>query len=193
MAENKKSFLLYCDIIHTVKKMPKEKAGELFIHILEYVNDLNPQTDDLLINISFEPIKQQLKRDLKKYQSTCDKNRENALKRWNNKNATASERMPTDAKNADIDTDNDTDNDTDKDIENKNNYIPSFEIFKTYVLENEPNVDIKALELKYKSWIENDWKDGNNRPIKKWKSKILNTLQYLPKKEIKSTKPKLSI
>lgn len=67
MAENKKSFLLYCDLIHTISKMPNDKAGELFKHILEYVNDNNPVTEDLIIQLTFEPIKQQLKRDLLKY------------------------------------------------------------------------------------------------------------------------------
>lgn len=68
MAIDKKSFVLYSDLIHTVKKLPNEKAGELFKHILSYVNDENPVTDDILIEISFEPIKQQLKRDLLKYE-----------------------------------------------------------------------------------------------------------------------------
>lgn len=67
MAENKKSFLLYCDLIHTIEKMPNEKAGELFKHILQYVNDKNPTTDDLIIQLTFEPIRQQLKRDLIKW------------------------------------------------------------------------------------------------------------------------------
>lgn len=47
--------------------MPKDKAGELFVHILEYVNDMSPETNDLLIELAFEPIKQQLKRDLDKW------------------------------------------------------------------------------------------------------------------------------
>ena len=68
MAENKKSFILYADLIHTLRKMPSEKRGDLFMHILEYVNDENPVTDDLIIEIAFEPIKQQLKRDLKRYE-----------------------------------------------------------------------------------------------------------------------------
>ena len=68
MAENKKGFVLYADLIHTINKMPSEKAGDLFKHILSYVNDKNPQTDDILIDLVFEPIKQQLKRDLKKYE-----------------------------------------------------------------------------------------------------------------------------
>ena len=65
MAENKKSVLIYCDLIHTVEHLPDELAGKLFKHILEYVNDRDPQTDDVLLKIAFEPIKQQLKRDLK--------------------------------------------------------------------------------------------------------------------------------
>jgi len=68
MAENKKGFVLYADLIHTINKMPSDKAGDLFKHILSYVNDEDPTTDDMLIELVFEPIKQQLKRDLRKYE-----------------------------------------------------------------------------------------------------------------------------
>lgn len=73
MAENKKGFILYCDLIHTIEQLPNEKAGELFKHILRYVNDLNPITEDLITKISFEPIKQQLKRDLSKWEQVSTK------------------------------------------------------------------------------------------------------------------------
>lgn len=69
MAENKKSFVLYADLIHTVKKMPKEKAGELFLTILSYVNDEQPVVDDMLVDLVFEPIKRQMKRDLVAYEA----------------------------------------------------------------------------------------------------------------------------
>ena len=36
MAENKKSFVLYCDLIHTVEQLPDEVAGKLFKLILNY-------------------------------------------------------------------------------------------------------------------------------------------------------------
>ena len=68
MAENKKSVLLYCDIIHTVKELTDEEAGVLFKHYLEYINDLNPTPKNKLIQVVFEPIKQNLKRDLKKWE-----------------------------------------------------------------------------------------------------------------------------
>lgn len=70
MAENKNSFLLYSDLLHTIEKLPDDKAGAVFKHILKYVNDLNPKTDDLIVNVVFEPIRQQLKRDLKKWEGT---------------------------------------------------------------------------------------------------------------------------
>lgn len=100
MAENKKSFLLYCDLIHMTSKLSDQEAGQLFKHILEYVNDLNPQTDNKLIEIAFEPIRQSLKRDLQKYEGIRQKNKENALKRWNAKEC---DRIQADAKNADSD------------------------------------------------------------------------------------------
>lgn len=76
MAEDKKSFVLYADLIHTVKKLPKEKQGELFMTILSYVNDENPVVDDLLVELVFEPIKLQLKRDLVKYETTKERRKE---------------------------------------------------------------------------------------------------------------------
>jgi hypothetical protein len=108
MAENKKSFLLYCDYIDVFKKLPDDVAGRLIKHIFNYTNDLNPETDDLLLEIAFEPIKKQLKRDLIKYEDVRKKNSENARKRWDAKKC---DRIRKDAKNADTDNDTVTDND----------------------------------------------------------------------------------
>ena len=69
MAKDKKSVLLYCDLIHTVEKLTNTQAGKLFKHYLRYVNDLEPKCEDVLIDLVFEPIKQDLKRDLKKWES----------------------------------------------------------------------------------------------------------------------------
>ena len=113
MAENKKAFVLYADLIHTINKMPSDKAGDLFKHILSYVNDENPITDDMLIELVFEPIKQQLKRDLKKYESICERNSANGKKGGRPKKPKKPTGLignPTEPKEAD------KDNDTDKDI-----------------------------------------------------------------------------
>ena len=68
MAENKKGFILYADLLKVVEQLPDDIAGKLFKIILTYVNDLEVQIDDLLLKIAFEPIKLQLKRDLKKFE-----------------------------------------------------------------------------------------------------------------------------
>jgi hypothetical protein len=77
MAENKKSFILYCDLWQVVKELPDEKAGQLFKILLMYVNDLNPEVEDLLLKIAFQPIKLQLKRDLNKWEEFRTKQSEN--------------------------------------------------------------------------------------------------------------------
>lgn len=73
MADGKKSFLLYCDIQSTINKLSDDNAGKLFKIILGYVNDQNPAVDDILLDLVFEPIKLQLKRDLKRYESIVEK------------------------------------------------------------------------------------------------------------------------
>jgi len=76
MAENKKSFVLYTDIIHVFANLTDDEAGKLVKHLLAYVNDQNPITDNRIIQIAFEPIKLQLKRDLKHWESVVDKRRD---------------------------------------------------------------------------------------------------------------------
>lgn len=67
MAAGKKSFILYADWTGVFDKLPDHKAGKLIKLIFDYVNDKNPQTEDVLLQIAFEPIKQQLKRDLQEW------------------------------------------------------------------------------------------------------------------------------
>jgi len=107
MAENKKSFLVYADWIHSTEKMTDEEAGQLFKHLLRYVNDKHPEPPNRLIELSFEPWKQQLKRDLDKWKVRSEQNAENARKRWQKEEAKPSDGMRPHAKHADNDTDTD--------------------------------------------------------------------------------------
>jgi hypothetical protein len=66
-------------------------------------------------------------------------------------------------------------------VDNKN--IPTFEEFLNYSITQKKNVCEIALKLKYDSWVVNDWKDGNDKKITNWKTKILNTLQYIQEKK----------
>ena len=68
MAENKKSFVLYADLIKSIEHLTNEEKGILFNHLLEYVNDMNPTLTDRLILTAWKPIELQLKRDLVKFE-----------------------------------------------------------------------------------------------------------------------------
>jgi len=80
MAQDKKGFILYADQKELFEQLPDAKAGELIKHIFQYVNDDNPISEDLIINLAFTPIKQQLKRDLLKFEE-AKKQRSEAGKR----------------------------------------------------------------------------------------------------------------
>lgn len=86
MADGKKSFVLYCDQIHSFEALDDAEAGRLIKHIFRYVNDQNPEAPDRITTISFEPIKHQLKRDLKKWHGFIEKQRDNGSKGGRPKN-----------------------------------------------------------------------------------------------------------
>ena len=68
MATGKKSFVLYTDQNGIFEKLSDEQAGALIKHIFKYVNDENPE-GDFVTELAFESIKQQLKRDLRKFET----------------------------------------------------------------------------------------------------------------------------
>jgi uncharacterized protein YdaU (DUF1376 family) len=75
-----------------------------------------------------------------------------------------------------------------KHMENVNedvNTIPSIEEYIKYAKEKKVNVDIESVRFKYQSWVENGWKDGNDKPVRNWKTKLLNTLPYLKERIVK--------
>lgn len=111
MAENKKSFLMYADFIGTFEALSDPEAGKLIKHILRYVNDQNPACENRVIKIAFEPIKQQLKRDLVKYEkirgkrSDAGKISAERKKQQNSTNSTSVESVEqTSTKSTDTDT-----------------------------------------------------------------------------------------
>ena len=129
MAENKKSFVLYADLIKSIEHLTYEEKGILLTHLLEYVNDMNPILTDRLILTAWNPIELQLKRDLKKYEEVKAK-RSIAGKRsaelralkndeQNSTNSTSVESVQQCSTNP---TDNDNDNVTDNvNVINNNN------------------------------------------------------------------------
>jgi hypothetical protein len=72
-----------------------------------------------------------------------------------------------------------------KDKEQAKEKKPNLEEFLSFckedMVKNNLNYDSYeySLKSKFNSWEENGWKDGNNKPIKSWKSKIRNTIPFL--------------
>ena len=69
------------------------------------------------------------------------------------------------------------DKDKDKDKDN----IPAYDDFRDYAISKEENINLDALKFKYDAWVENGWRNGNDKEIKNWKTSLLHTLPHLPK------------
>ncbi len=129
MAENKKSFIAYCEWLETFEDLTDSEAGQLAKHLFRYVNDLNPKAEDKLIHMSFISMKQVLKRDLVKYESYKEKQRLNGLKGGRPRKTQKTQPFISKPKKADIVNVIDIVNDTTKDsiihIEDAYNFLKS--------------------------------------------------------------------
>ena len=205
MAENKKSFVLYSDLIHTVRKMKKEDAGELLLHILSYVNDEDPVTDNIVVDLTFEPIKQQFKRDLKKWELTLEK-RSNAGKasaearkkaKITEQKLTKSTHVESVQQNSTHSTVNDNVNvnvnvndnviqSTNVDVVDKEKFDDDFQNFKILFYKNLSDDFDFVFEIQK---IKNQLDQDNSEPEKNYLSQMLNFLisekrkKVAPKKE----------
>ena len=171
MAKDKKSFLLYCDQQGVFNKLPDEIAGKLIKHIFAYVNDENPPCDDLLLTIAFEPIKTQLKRDLRKYEVYIEKQKENGAKGGRPKKEEETQitqpffEKPKKADNVTV-----TATATEEDIKVKRDVFikPSIEEIKTYMIE----IGMTDVSEKWFDYYEsNGWLVGKNK-MKNWKAAV---------------------
>jgi len=169
MAKDKTSFLLYCDQQGVFNKLPDQIAGKLIKHIFAYVNDENPPCDDLLLTIAFEPIKTQLKRDLRKYDDYIDKQKFNGAKGGRPKKEEETQitqpffQEPKKADNVNV-------NATVKDIKvNRDVFIkPSIVEIKTYMTE----IGMNDVSEKWFDYYEsNGWLVGKNK-MKNWRAAV---------------------
>jgi hypothetical protein len=77
-----------------------------------------------------------------------------------------------------------------QETKNKEQNIPSFNDFekeaKRQCLKYNYDYDKNELNRKYDYWVGLGWKDGKGNIIKNWKTKLMNSLQYIFKKSNKN-------
>ena len=176
----KTGFILHLDSLSVLDELTNEQAGILFKAIRDYNSGKEPELG-FAMRMAFIPFKNQFERDNKKYNKVVERNRNNGAKGGRPKKPKETEETQSvilKPKKADNNNDNNNDN------KNNNIYIPEYSEFLAYAVSQVPNVIQQEVKLKYDSWVVNGWKDGNDKKIVNWKSKLNNTLPFLKKNEI---------
>jgi len=190
MAKDKKSFILYTDQSGVFNQLPDEIAGKLIKHIFAYVNDENPISEDLIINIAFEPIKQSLKRDLKRYEEYIDKQAVNGAKGGRPKKPTETQKTQPffdKPKKADSVSVSDSVNDNEiNNLKNKKFIKPTIEEIKKQF----PEMNAENFYYYYESV---GWMRGKT-PVKDWKAtaRNWNSKDYNKQTQVTPNRPKLA-
>jgi len=159
MAEDKNSVLFYCDVIHVVEELEDDEAGRLFKHYLRYINDMNPTAPDKLTQVVFEPIKQNLKRDLKKWERIKEKRSDAGKKSAELKKSSKSvEQYPTNStlvESVEQDSTNSTVNDNVNVTVNVNGNVTSNKRANALVVEKSTTAQNNAkLKIEYQELID---------------------------------------
>jgi len=184
MADNKNRIIVYRDWITTFESLSDEEAGRLIKHFFLYINDRNPEAPDRLTCLLFEPIKQTLKRDLKKYKAICLKNSDNINIRWNKKDTNEYDRIRPNTKHTDRDRDKDSDTDKERDKE-KNIIPPPIPLIEKYCKERNNGIDAEHF---YDWYQTRGWKVGKDK-MKDWQSAIRTWEKRNKKPEVKDMMP----
>lgn len=119
-----------------------------------------------------------VQRRLEERDNKSTKARESAFKRWNKQKDNANA-LPTHSEC------NAIKERKGKKIESKLKEIPELNEFYLFLSEHLKEIGIiepvnlkEYVKSKYDSWVENSWKDGNDKSISNWKSKIKSNYTY---------------
>lgn len=107
----KQSLIIYYELAEDIQDLTDAEVGKLIKAIIRY--DMTGEEtvfSDRTMRTLLRQMMRQCDQNNKKYKETCERNRENARKRWKN-DAVACDGMRSDAVAADSDSDNDNDTD----------------------------------------------------------------------------------
>jgi len=172
------TFIFYRSFFESINNLDIENQGKIYHAISDYsLNRNEPNFTGICLSI-WLLIKPQLDANIKRFENG---NKSKKSKQQAKAKQTISKVEANNNKNK---------NKNNNKNENKNiNIIPAFSEFLDYAKTIKPNVSPPALKMKYDSWVVNGWKDGNDKKITNWKSKIINTLPYIAEQAFVSSNP----
>lgn len=89
---NRPGVYLYFDRVVFLDRLSDEQNGKILRAIICYARDGNdPEFNDQTLLLAWDFLRPALDEDAVKYEAKCERNRQNAVKRWH---ANASDRMP---------------------------------------------------------------------------------------------------
>ena len=107
---DKKGFILYNDYWDYISELPLEEKGKLLEAIFDYVRDKKLTEFEGELKICLKIAIKQIDINEENYKLTCQKNKQNILKRWHKNDTTVYDRIRTDTKHSNNDNNNDNDN-----------------------------------------------------------------------------------
>ena len=99
MAKEQKGFVVYGDIEESLDELTDEQVAKLFRGMVNYFNTGKDPKFTGVLKLAFIPIRQQMDRDVDKYEKKCQKNKENIQAYWDKvkgekENTNVYERIP---------------------------------------------------------------------------------------------------
>lgn len=82
MAKEQKGFVVYGDIEESLDELTDEQVAKLFRGMVNYFNTGKAPKFTGVLKLAFIPIRQQMDRDVDKYEKKCQKNKENIQAYW---------------------------------------------------------------------------------------------------------------
>ena len=94
--KEKPGVMLYFDRLPYLNRMTREQRGDLFLWIMEYGRyGVVPEIEDPMLGMAWDMVKPAIDHDTERYEAKCERNADNARKRWKKEtDAIACERIP---------------------------------------------------------------------------------------------------
>ena len=120
MAKEQKGFVVYGDIEESLDELSDEQVAKLFRGMVNYFNTGKDPKFSGVLKLAFIPIRQQMDRDVDKYEKKCQKNKESIQAYWDKvksekENTNEYERIPSNTNATNTNTNTNTNTKTEAD------------------------------------------------------------------------------